>query len=237
MKTLTARVTALVVLLALAACATGSKPAAQPSPTINRARDRDRAKAIVFTRYDFPKGWKMEPISKDHLSEKQSAQAEKEFKECAGVAAKDTPTVVDYTGRDFSFGPSSVGSSVSYVREEAQARADLSATRNGAFIRCLMKAFRAPLQAMVKELDKRVRVGKITVRRLAVPAIGDARLAFRITIPISGPAGSVKLYMDMVLVLAKRAEVTATFFSALKPFSAALEHRLLIRLGKRLALA
>lgn len=233
MKMPTARYTMFVTALVLvsSSCSTPSTDRAGVKPAPVRTQDRAAAKAIVLKLRDFPRGW----ISSKARTDTSDAKADRELGLCIGARDPAEVKVVSVTGPDISNGGAQVGSDVTFVRTEEDARADLAALSSPKLDGCLKGSLRRALEKDLRKEGARVR--SIAIRSIKVPMYGDATLGKRMTITISGSASTVTLFGDLIFILKERAEVGVSFMQVGAPFDARLQRRLLSRIGQRVDLA
>ena len=223
---------ACVVLLALAGCSS-SKPIAKPSGP-DASRDRSNGRAILLTRFDFPKGWKALP--KDKSQGPFTRTEQQKFDACLGtkIASADRTEV---EGTSFGNGPAQAGSSISFAATPEEAAADLVAFGNALRRSCFTKILRSVFQEGFAREAHGVRVTSLTLTRVKQARLGDAIAAFRLALGLTIQGHAVKVVEDLVLIRAKRAEITVEFTNVGAPFNGPLQRQLLRRLGRRLDLA
>ncbi len=228
----------LLLALTLAACgsskkstssgskATTTSTAAEAAP--DSTADKAKADAINLTAADLP-GYTSTPADKT-----SSAETDKELYTCAGLSDPATSTTADESSPDFSKGEfTQVSSEAQFAKTAAQAKKDLDAIKAPSFSACLKQAFD---KAMTKQASGAGgTIGASTVESQPGPSGTDGSAAFRMTVPITAVGQTFTFYIDFVLMLKKRAEVTLVCFNGNAPFDAALKGELTDKLISRMA--
>jgi hypothetical protein len=103
-------------------------------------------------------------------------------------------------------------------------RRDVRAASDAALMKCMRASFE-------QELPQGSQL--VSVRKLAWPAVGDWRVAFRALVDVAVQGTTVRLQVDMVLVQNKRAEITLMQLApaAISAMAKAGEQRLVQRLA------
>jgi len=233
---------ACALVMVLGACGSSKKTASSSTTTTAAAKsgttttgaaatsgDKAKADAINLVAADFPSGWTSTPADNSSSSD----NSDKQLYACAGLTDRAAEGGVDVSSPDFSKGEfDSAGSEVQFVKSESEAQADLAVVKSDKFPTCLKQTFD---QEMTKEAGSAGgTIGASSVTTLPAPSGTDGAAAFRMTVPISAVGQNLTFYIDFVLLLQKRAEVTVSLFSGTTPFDQSLEDTLTGKLVQRM---
>jgi hypothetical protein len=122
-----------------------------------------------------------------------------------------------------------VGSTAAVYRTSADARASAERGASPAGMNCLRDEFR-------QEWARRGEALRVTIRRLALPRLGDASFAHRLVLSGAAP-GSPSLYLDLVVIREGRGQVGLLFGGVLAPPPRETELSLARVVAKRMAKA
>ena len=213
----------LTLAVLVAAVLAGAALAGDPRQQHNAA-DMARAKAIGFVRSDFPAGWTGKPSTPSKNAGSTTCKSfnpdESDLVETGKI---DSPA---FTGPD---GYSQVFSTVGIFQTVAQAGASWSRVVQPAMLECFS-------QLITKSSPPGSKISALAKGKLAFPKVSPRMAAYRLVIGVApeGAAASVKLYLDLVLLGADRANVATIMFSVGKPYPPAFEQRLAGAIGRRL---
>ncbi len=239
--------------LLLAACGGSSKSSTQASAHASTsgaaspaqspqsiAKDRALGAAGLLRVADFPSGWVATPRKRKR---KSHAGIQAEVASCLKVPvtqlSKHEPEEVE-SPRFRGPNGETVSNSVTVKPTADLAAKEFAVLAKPQTPSCLTQAFGKLLS---QELNKRTagrklpsgfRIGSPAVTALPFATIGDQTVAYRLAIPITTPAGTLKSYFDIVAVRAGRADVSFSFSGTLKPVAAGAEHQLTLASVKRL---
>jgi hypothetical protein len=206
----------------LAAVLAGAALAGDPVQKHTLA-DMARAKAIGFQRADFPTGWTAKPSTPSKSANSTCKSFDPDESDLVETGKVDSP---EFTGPD---GYSQVFSTVGVFQTVAQARTSWSRVVRPAMLQCFSDLITksSPAGATISALAKGT---------LAFPKVAPRTQAYRLVIGVApeGAKTSVKLYLDLVLLGADRANVATIMFSLGQPYPAAFEQKLARAIAHRL---
>lgn len=228
---------ALVFVLALTACSSGTKKSdttGTTSPTATSdtaAADRAKAEKVVLVQADFPAGWTATPASPDPREDQQA----KELAACADAVDPSVAESAQVDGPDVNKENASVSSSVTFVKTEEYAQTDLKAITGSKIEKCVEDFAKKALDEELKSNESGATLESVEFDRITVQKYGDATVGFRLTATIEAQGERLTAYQDLIFILKGRAEISASFFDLGKPFDQTLEKDLLAKLGAKLA--
>ena len=224
-------VTALVLVVALAACGGGAtdEDAVGPAPAGGRDADTATARTIVLQQADMPAGWRGAAHSDDPAERARS----RELSLCLGRPDPEASRSAIVYGPDLTMGQTQVSSIATVLRAVEDAQADLAAVRGPKYGECVVAAFRDSLRRQAPDAS----VEAVASEPLPVEPFGDGSVGVRLTANLVYPDRTDRLFADLVYISKNRATVSATFFSFNQPFPSALEQSLVSRMGNRIAAA
>ncbi len=212
----------LIVAALAAAVLAGAALAGDPVQKHTPA-DMARAKSIGFQRADFPVGWTSKPSTPSKSADSTCKSFDPDESDLVETGKVDSP---EFTGPD---GYSQVFSTVGIFKTVTQARASWSRVVRPAMLECFSQLITqsAPAGSTISALAKGT---------LAFPKVGQRSAAYRLVIGVApeGAAASVKLYLDLVLLGADRANVATIMFSLGQPYPAVFEQKLARAIAHRL---
>jgi hypothetical protein len=188
------------------------------------AADMAKAKSIGFMRSDFPAGWTAKPSSPSTGAGSTACKSfnpdESDLVETGKV---DSP---EFTGPD---GYSQVFSTVGIFKTVPQAKTSWGRVVRPAMLDCFS-------ELITKSSPSGSTLSALAKGKLAFQKVSPRMAAYRLVIGVApkGAAASVKLYLDLVLLGANRANVATIMFSVGKPYPAAFEQKLAAAIARRL---
>ena len=201
-----------------------------PAEIVDPARDKTRAEALVLTQDDLPAGWTVKQPSPDDAS----ATTHDELDACIGAPDPDTVESASVEGATFYMGGgTNVTSSARFVQTAEDAQADFAALKGDELLPCAEQALTAGLEA--EFAGQEVVVEDVIVSSLTVSRVGEETLGFRAEVSLSIEGDVRAFFVDIVLILDGRAELSVDFFSAGEPFDPALQDDLVNKVGDKLA--
>ena len=214
------RLTAAAALAAavLAGAALAGDPVQQ-----HTAADMARAKAIGFVRSDFPAGWTAKPSTPATSAPATCKGFDPDESDLVETGKVDSP---EFTAPD---GYSQVFSTVGIFKSVAQAKASWSREVGPAMLECFS-------QQITKSSPAGSSVTVLAKGTLGFPKLAPRMAAYRLVVGVApqGASAAVKLYLDLVLLGADRANVATIMFSLGKPYEAAFERKLATAIARRL---
>jgi hypothetical protein len=216
----------MVRTLALAALAAavlaGAAPAGDPRQQHTPA-DMAKAKAIGFMRSDFPAGWTAKPSTPTTTGSQTCKGFDPDESDLVETGKADSP---EFTAPD---GYSQVFSTVGVFQTLAQAKASWSREVKPAMLACFS-------ELITKSSPPGSTISALAKGTLPFPTVAPRLAAYRLVIGVApkGGAGSVRLYLDLVLLGADRANVATIMFGVGNPYPAAFEQRLARAIAHRL---
>jgi len=209
---------AALLAAVLAGAALAGDPVERHTPS-----DTARARAIGFQRTDFPAGWTAKPSTPSTTAHSTCKSFDPDESDLVETAKVDSP---EFTGPD---GYSQVFSTVSIFQTLAQARASWSRLVRPAMLACFS-------ELITKSSPPGSTISALAKGALPFPKTAPRSAAYRLVIGVApeGAAASVKLYLDLVLLGANRANVATIMFSPGKPYPAAFEQKLARAIAHRL---
>jgi hypothetical protein len=212
----------LLAAVLLAAFLAGAALAGDPVQKYTAA-DMARAKAIGFQRTDFPAGWTAKPSTPSKTADSTCKSFDPDESDLVETAKANSP---EFTGPD---GYSQVFSTVGIFQTLAQARASWSRVVRPAMLQCFS-------ELITKSSPPGSTISALAKGTLPFPKVAPRTAAYRLVIGVApeGAAASVKLYLDLVLLGAGRANVATIMFSLGQPYPAAFERKLARAIARRL---
>lgn len=209
---------AVLVAAVLAGAALAGDPRRQHTPA-----DMAKAKAIGFVRADFPAGWTARPSTPGQSASTTCKSFNPNESDLVETGKVDSP---EFTAPD---GYSQVFSAVGIFQSVAQTKASWSRVVRPAMLDCFS-------ELITKSSPPGSTISALAKGKLAFPKVAQRTAAYRLVIGVApeGAAASVKLYLDLVLLGAGRANVATIMFSLGKPYPAAFERKLASAIARRL---
>ena len=220
--TIRAMLRTLVLAALLGAVLAGAALAGDPVQR-HTAPDMARAKAIGFQRSDFPAGWTAKP----------STPVTTASETCKGFDPDESDLVETGKVNSSQFiapdGYSQVFSTVGIFQTVAQAKASWSREVKPAMLACFS-------ELVTKSSPPGSTIYELTRGTLPFPKVAPRLAAYRLVIGVApkGAAASVKLYLDLVLLGAARANVATIMFGVAQPYPATFEQKLARAIAHRL---
>jgi hypothetical protein len=217
MRSLPAVLLACVVGLAIAGTALADHQ--DPQKRITSA-DQARARAMLLKQSDFAPGFKTDPASNEpdpHIDCPPS------------VGEADLTLTGDVEGSLFTRGVVSVQSIAQIYESVADASASWRRGTSAAGLDCVRELLR-------REFAKE-KIRFVSLREVAFPRVGQRTVAYRIVLSATEGQVTLKLYLDLVVVMHSRAHVQVIAGSAFQPFARAEEVRLARVVAGRMARA
>ncbi len=214
-----------LMLVALAAAVLAGAAFAGDPKQQHTAADMARAKAIGFVRSDFPAGWTAKPSTSSGSPSSSTCKSfDPDESDLIETGKVDSP---EFTAPD---GFSQVASSVGIFQTVAQAKTSWSRVVRPAMLQCFAELITksSPQGSTISDLGKGV---------LAFPKVAPRTTAYRLVLGVTpkGATAAVKLYVDLVMLGANRANVATLMFSLGQPYAAAFEQKLAGAIAQRLA--
>jgi hypothetical protein len=192
----------LVSLLALNACGGSAKK-------VDPAADLALAKSAVLTKADLP-GY----TGKTHTkSDDLPAAVKRKFAACVGVPSTifdDTPGAQHVDSLDFSKVDAQVSDSVEIEPKKSDVDTGWNEISKQAVAPCLKQLFQDALKAQ-GDIPAGVTLDTSVERFDA--GVGSRSIGYALTVTVTGPAGSVALYIDLIFVARDRAGLEFSFLN------------------------
>jgi len=226
------RLVVTVLALAFAGCGGGGGGGdpVGPAPAAGaKAGDSATARTIVLQTADMPTAWRGAAHTETPLEKTRA----RDLSLCLGRPDPETYRSAIVYGPDLSLGQMQVSSISTVLNTVDDAKADLAAIRGPKYGECLVRDFGADLKRQAPD----ARVENVASEPLPVETFGDGAVGIRLTADLVYSDHADHLFADLVYISKDRATVSATFFSFVQPFPAALEQSLVSRMGNRIATA
>jgi len=225
----------LVVMTAACGSSGGSKGASTKDSTTTTkpdpAADRTRAATLVLTAEDLPAGW----VGSKHEKDSEDDAENQKISDCVGAFDPKFQTA-EVNGDDFDMDTSEISSDVTVVDTRAHFLADVAALKGNKLLPCVESIFTEDLPKSLAKTDPGVKIANLKVSRLSSPTYGDVTVGFRVSLTVSGPGGTVPLFIDGYQYGAGRDEASVTFSGQGAPVDAELQQSILktaaAKLGK-----
>jgi hypothetical protein len=206
-------------------------PATTTTAKPNPAADRARAQALLLTAADLPAGW----VGSKHVADPQDKQESQKLADCTGAFGPRND-VVNIDGDDFDKGNNEISSSANVVDTREHFLADVTAITGDKVLSCFQSIFSEDLPKALAKSNPGVTVHNLKVsRRSSEKTYGEVTVGFRVSLTITGAAGSIPLFIDEFELGAGRDEVSVTFDGQGAPFDASLEQSVLATAGGKLS--
>jgi hypothetical protein len=219
------RVGAVVLVAALAACGGSSKPKSDTTTTKaaapNPDKDRVAASALVLRQTDFPSGW----TASTHEDDPSDARLQKELAACAGASDPTTQTA-QFDGPDVDNGGAEVSTSANFAASDAAYQKDIAALKSAKYQSCIKTLLGTELQDQLTKSSPGVTISGINIDTVDTPTYGDVTVKLSVSMTLTGPDDTIKLYIDDISYGKDRAEVDLTFSNTGAPFDETLEKSL-----------
>ena len=203
------RAVLLSLACALVATATATAGAAR-DPRLERLalqpRDVALAKRAVVQRADLPAGWRQ-------LGATPSTQ---EAPDCPGYRPDFSRfTVTGQAETTFASADAtrSIASRTEVYASRSQARGDFALSTGPAVPRCLGVLLKRELAQGADGIA----VDVLTARRVAAPRLGERSAAYRIVVQVGSAARTIRMYVDVAVVLRGRSIGAVFFTGAFRP--------------------
>jgi hypothetical protein len=224
---------ALAAILVVGACGGGSsdKKAAKSSAatsaptttttvapttttTLGAAAATARAKQVNLQLTDFPAGWKASPPTQDDPGDELFTQ---QAAACLKIPDPKLNEISDTASDDFADAENATASSsVTFVKDPAVAKNELTAVRGPSGIPCLKSGVDALLTKVAQAQS--FKVEGTTLEAAPPPAVGDDSAAITFTATISASGQTVTVYGDIILFLKGNEAISLTYFDVAKRF-------------------
>jgi hypothetical protein len=203
-------------LLALVAAGSAVADHLDPQKRITPA-DQARARAMLLKQADLPAGFQGSPtgIGEPHVNCSQA------------VSEADLTQTGDAEGLQFIRGTTSVNSGAQIYESAADATASWRRGTSAAGIQCLTSLLRREFA--------RQGIRLVSFRKIAFPRVAQRTVAYRVTLALETPQGTVRLFADVVVMSHSRALTQVFVASALTAPSRAEELRLARLVAGRMA--
>jgi hypothetical protein len=206
-----------------------SKPAASPSPTVTPAT-KAQLRKLVLQATDLP-GWKASPSDN---SDNSPDQDQAEFVACMGAKNTDPDQVATVDSDNYDLGNAEFSSSASSYKSQSDLDTDAAMLKSPKYVPCMTKQLQKVLATSMPDGAK---LGTVSVKITPGPGTGPANVAGSgsATVPVSGPAGQLTVYLDFVYLTGPliEAEVDAENIGA--PVPAAVLQSVVEKLATRTA--
>ena len=214
----------LVPLVGLSACGGSSKK-------VDPAADLALAKRAVLTKADLP-GYAGKPHTK---SDDLTSTQKKDFATCTGLPTTifdDKPGAQNADSLDFSKGQASVSDSVEIDPKKSDIDDGWKQISRAGIAPCLQKLFEAALKAE-PDFPKTVTLDT-SIARFDV-GVGSRSVGYALTFTVTGPGGTVVIYLDLIFVPRDRAGLDFEFGNVgtapARSFETALVQKVYDRIG------
>jgi hypothetical protein len=226
-----AAVAALSMVATLAACGSPGPSSSvtttsTTSPSTTSAADESLAQSELLQIGDFPTGWTSSgSVSAGNGNSSLTPHQDQQIASCLGMPASSV-NINSAEASSPSFSDSSgvltVSNDVSVFANSQVARTDFSTFSNSRSPSCLLSVlgmmFRQEIQS---QLSQGQSLGALSASIRQFPAYGDESGEMEIVAPVNASGVSVKVYLDLILVVKGRSESLILTISPASPIPAA----------------